>query len=517
MVPSACILKDKKDSYGRFLLFKSRFYTVGNRTDAAQYDPFDKTSPTAGHDLVCLLLAYASYYAYLCETFDVPSAYVKATLPDGKRHVMRINRTVARILIDVDPDARHYLREDGTILIELQQALYGLPEAGRLWHAFLTNIFKKAGYVHMPNETCVWKRVHGEGNQQQVSFLVIVVDDVLHIYNKKKARDHLYEAMSKDGIPNVTVQSLSDNNPISFCGISIEYSQGRGLFMSQPGYLTTLINEYAETDRTYPTPLPSNYSTRKLTREQMEPMPGGTGKYLRVLNSVAWMVKTRPDIACAVSYLQTQQATPRMVDWQDVQHVLGYLRGTGNLGILYNVTSLVPGQLIDVALAAHERDRKSHTGSVIVMGPGGPAVEWSSTKQGSVAPDACGGELIGLSDKADALLLMRERMKFLGGPKQGTWEIYQDNTSTITISYMGRPSTAARRRYIDIRYFWLKQYLDANVFRLVYCPSKLMYADVLASVRSGAEFHDFVTRFMSRAPLPKARPNAAESADKSKK
>jgi hypothetical protein len=105
--------------------------------------------------------------------------------------------------------------------------------------------------------------------------------------------------------------------------------------------------------------------------------------------------------------------------------------------------------------------------------------------------------------------LLRERMMFFGGPKLGPLEIYQDNTSTVTISYMGRPSAAARRRYIDIRYFWLKQYLDSNVLRLVYCPSRVMYADVLASVRSGREFADFVRRMVSSGPYARERPTVA--------
>ena len=67
----------------------------------------------------------------------------------------------------------------------------------------------------------------------------------------------------------------------------------------------------------------------------------------------------------------------------------------------------------------------------------------------------------------------------------------------------------ARRRYIDIRYFWLKQYLDSNVLRLVYCPSRVMYADVLASVRSGREFADFVRRMVSSGPYARERPTAA--------
>jgi hypothetical protein len=424
---------------------------------------------------------------------------------------MRINRTVARILVEVDPESRRYVQEDGTILVELLQALYGLPEAGQLWHKFLTNIFEKAGYEHMPNDTCVWKREHGTRDQKQISIVAIVVDDVLHVYNKLAAREHLYKVMRDERIPKVTVQPLSEDTPISFCGISLEYAHDKSVFMSQPGYLHTVVNEYAETERTHPTPLPTNFSTRKLGAEQMEPLPGGTGKFLRVLNSIAWMERTRPDIAAAVSYLQTQQANPRMVDWQDVQHVLGYLRGTGNLGIMFNVKQLKPQGYIDVGWAVHERDRKSHTGLLITMGQGGPPIEWGSTKQKSVASSSTEAELIGLSDKADSLLLLRSRMKFLGVPEMGPIEIFQDNTSTVTISYMGRPSAAARRRYIDIRYFWFKQYLDAKILSLVYCPSRVMYADALASIRAGQEFAEFVRRVMSRAPPAREGPRANQS------
>jgi hypothetical protein len=102
-------------------------------------------------------------------------------------------------------------------------------------------------------------------------------------------------------------------------------------------------------------------------------------------------------------------------------------------------------------------------------------------------------------------------MKFLGVHEMGPIEIFQDNTSTVTISYMGRPSAAARRRYIDIRYFWFKQYLDAKILSLVYCPSRVMYADALASIRAGQEFAEFVRRVMSRAPPVRKGPRTDQS------
>jgi hypothetical protein len=498
--PSACILKDKKDSFGQFLLFKSRFYNVGSHTHDSNYGAFDKTSPTASHDTICLLLALASYYKWLLETFDVPSAYLKATLEEGKRHCMRINKTVAQILLEVDPEARRYVQPDGTILVELLQALYGLPEAGKLWHTFLCNVLTKAGYKSMPGDTCLWKRVVNSNGVQHVSIIAIIVDDCLHVYNKMAARDHLYDALRRERIPRVTVQQLSDSTPISFCGISIEYLRGRGLFMSQPGYLLALVNEYAENDRTYPTPLPINYASRTLSESQKQPLPGGTGKYLRVLNSIAWMERTRPDIAAAVSYLQTEQAEPRLIDWADVQHLLGYLRGTSNLGVLYNATSIGPYEMIDCAFGVHVRDRKSHTGTIRFFCKDGPAIGWSSGKQKSVASSSTNGELISLSDKADGLLATQAKLEFLQVKVQLPMEVHQDNTSTITISYMGRPSAHARKRYIDIRYFWFKQYLDSGVLKLVYCPTAVMWADALASVRFGQDFAQFVQRVMTKGP-----------------
>jgi len=498
--PSACILKDKKDSFGQFLLFKSRFYNVGSHTHDSNYGAFDKTSPTASHDTICLLLALASYHKWLLETFDVPSAYLKAPLEEGKRHCMRINKTVAQILLEVDPNARRYVQSDGTILVELLQALYGLPEAGKLWHTFLCNVLTKAGYKSMPGDTCLWKRVVNSRGVQHVSIIAIIVDDCLHVYNKMAARDHLYEVLARERIPRVTVQQLSDSSPISFCGISIEYLRGRGLFMSQPGYLLALVNEYAESERTYPTPLPINYASRTLSANQTQPLPGGTGKYLRVLNSIAWMERTRPDIAAAVSYLQTEQAEPRLIDWADVQHLLGYLRGTSNLGILYNATSIGPFEMIDCAFGVHVRDRKSHTGTIRFFCRDGPAIGWSSGKQKSVASSSTNGELISLSDKADGLLATQAKLEFLQVRVQLPMEIHQDNTSTITISYMGRPSAHARKRYIDIRYFWFKQYLDNGTLKLVYCPTAVMWADALASVRFGQDFAQFVQRVMTKGP-----------------
>jgi hypothetical protein len=52
--------------------------------------------------------------------------------------MMRISKRIAKILLQVDPQARPFLQDDGAILVEIRRSLYGLPEAAKLWKNYLT-------------------------------------------------------------------------------------------------------------------------------------------------------------------------------------------------------------------------------------------------------------------------------------------------------------------------------------------------------------------------------------------
>ena len=46
-------------------------------------------------------------------------------------------------------------------------------------------------------------------------------------------------------------------------------------------------------------------------------------------------VCTRPDISAAISSLSRFNSKPGMAHWEGVQHVLRYLKGTTDAGIIY--------------------------------------------------------------------------------------------------------------------------------------------------------------------------------------
>ena len=103
---------------------------------------------------------------------------------------------------------------------------------------------------------------------------------------------------------------------------------------------------------------------------------------------------------------------------------------------------------------------------------------------------------MGMSDMFDLLQCAHELAEFIQARQETPFTVFQDNTSTITIAYMGRSSSHAKRRFIDIPYFWFKEHLEAKFAKLVYLASADHPADLFASIRSGAKFRYFTKLIM---------------------
>jgi hypothetical protein len=65
--------------------------------------------------------------------------------------------------------------------------------------------------------------------------------------------------------------------------------------------------------------------------------------------------------------------------------------------------------------------------------------------------------------------------------------LYQDNQSTIALAKKGR-STSARTRHIAIRYFFVKDRVDAGEVEIEYLPTGDMRADIMTKPLQGDLF-----------------------------
>jgi hypothetical protein len=498
LLPCSMVVKDKRDSKGELLQWKSRLATGGHKTNPENYQPFDKTSPTASMDSVYSVLGIMQNNRMNLEVCDVPSAYLNTPLPKGKKHVMRIKPSIAKYFVIADPSAKRYLQPDGSLLVQLERALYGLPESGKLWHELLKEKLQASGYIHKPNDSTVWKRFEKkDGKNVSISIVLVFVDDFMHVWKGPNGgnatRDRLHSELEKRGLPKLKCSRLTEANAISFLGLSIQMLPGFRLFVSQPGYSAALAENYGY-KRKQNSPLPPDFNSRIVSAEDQKALDeSGKTHFRKQIMSIAWVVRTRPNIATAVAHKQTKCSAPAVIDQKDLGYMTGFLANYPNAGIVIDCRSTQLHLYVDVGHATHG-DMRSHTGGIVSLGRlgyGGVPIIWKSLKQKVVSLHSTSAELIGLSDMFDLLQCANDLMEFLQIKQKQPFTVYQDNTSTITIAYMGRSSSHAKRRFIEIRYFWFKEHLDAGFAKLEYLASADHPADLLASVRTGADFSNF--------------------------
>jgi hypothetical protein len=139
---------------------------------------------------------------------------------------------------------------------------------------------------------------------------------------------------------------------------------------------------------------------------------------------------------------------------------------------------------------------KSHTGGVISLGTG--SVHVSSKKQQLMTKSSTEAELVGVSDVLPQILWVRQFLE-AQGHGIGKVVLYQDNQSTIALAKKGR-STSARTRHVAIRYFFVKDRVEAGEVVIEYLPTEVMSADIMTKPLQGDLFREMRDRVLGITP-----------------
>ena len=142
-----------------------------------------------------------------------------------------------------------------------------------------------------------------------------------------------------------------------FLELSIQRIPGLRLFVSQPVYSAALVETYPYS-RKQNSPLPPKFNSRTLSEEDMAPLDDNEiTLYRKQIMSIAWLVRTQPNIAAAVA--------PRDIDNRDLAYIIGFIANNLSAGMVIDCRDLQLYLYVDVGHATHE-DRKSHTGGLVV-------------------------------------------------------------------------------------------------------------------------------------------------------
>ncbi|OKO98596.1 Retrovirus-related Pol polyprotein from transposon TNT 1-94 [Penicillium subrubescens] len=470
ILPGKWVYDLKQDSEGYILEFRARWVVCGNRqTPGVDFQPDERYAPVASDAAAKLFLSMAAISGYRVWQWDVVAAYLNAALDN-------------RAIFMKQPTGHEYYSPDGTDFVcLLNQALYGLRQAGYLWHEVCTKDLDELGLEPLESEPCIYT------NPDFSVYILIYVDDMLATGEEAEV------AAIRQGL--ASKRKLKELPFSRFLGCDIT-REGSVILANQQAYLTHLIRDEG-LQNTNPASIPMNPSWRTPIEKPDPADCVDKLKYAQKMGKVGWLsIKMRPDIASAVSKLQRRSGSPREADMLAYRDLLQYLAGTIDLGIPFgrDPTKGLEGY-VDSSYGDAE-DGKS-TEAYIWFFAGAP-ISWSSNRQEIVAASSTMAEYCAMTPALKEGLYLAKLCADLGlrNPLNQD-EDFEKNTPLLlhsdsdnAITTVMNSKIAPKMNWISTRYHLIRDCIRKNLITLVNIPSKANPADILTKAKPHPVFEE---------------------------
>jgi len=468
-------------------------------------------APTVSADTVRMFLAIGAQSGEVAWALDVRTAYLHAEqtktlyayrptfvpflhMPrkdvDGWRETLkRANKADLRAM------GQPNRRNPGTVW-ELKKSVYGIPDAGAKWNQMLNNFFvspiTKApdghetgglGLLRCATDPCLYYKRDGD------EWLLVMawVDDVP--FNGTKNMKQWFKSRMER---KFSIDFMGDMT--AFLGMSVTWdTKEHTVEVTQTGMIEALCDTYrcylnGRRKRKVYTPMPTGLQLTPATETEVEeakfyPFP-------QLVGALSYLAQwTKVEIQVSVSMLSQHLKGWSKTHWGLALGVLEYLESTKLFGIIYSKDKDEHGANIiysygDADLGA-DKSRRSRTGA-LVMANGG--VIFCKTKlQNQVQLSTAGAELTAQVEVGKAAMGLRNILSEIGLEQKDPTIIYQDNQAAIAISTTPG-SINSKSKYLDLKLFKMREWISDETFKLVYCKTKRMLADILSKNLEKGQF-----------------------------
>ena len=474
------VLKIKLNSDGSIDKFKARLVVRGfQQIEGVNYH--QTNSPVVGYHTLRVLVSYATTlrpYGYKMYQWDVPTAYLHASLPEDE---------VLYMTIPEGMDTPDHPRTD--FIWRLRKGLYGSKQGGRLWQRKMTTFLLNHGWVQAMSDDCLY--IFHEGDE--VAYLGVYVDDLNLVCRSDRIRKSFFAQLNKEfGIP---MEDIDDE---------IEYLLGIKVTWDEDTQSTSLTQELA-IDKLLAVAKMTDCSEKEIPMNANETLCKNEGAedtsfpYRTVIGICLYLSQvTRPDIAFASSALSKYVSCPSSNHVKVAKHLVRYLKGTRTLGIRYYASGneerstkgtghVNKNKIITYADAAYADDvdtRASTQGYVVLMNGG--AVAWQATSQKWVTLSTTESEVAGCVSAMREVLGLRVLTRELGIEQPGSSIVWQDNQGAI---YQQRGTKLQRKaKHYLIKLAWARDVINRGEVHVDYCTTDLMKADMFTKALHNTAF-----------------------------
>ena len=169
----------------------------GGGQDRNHYTREETSSPTvsiSGLDLSLMTTMHSHKPECVCVTADVGCAYLNAKMPKNdltKLVHIKIEPDIATMLIEVDTTMIPYVRKNGSIIAELNKALYGCIESAVFWYEELSHTRMSLGLKKNNAGPCIFDLF-----SKRTLTIADYVDDLMILSNSARTSDCLPEELA---------------------------------------------------------------------------------------------------------------------------------------------------------------------------------------------------------------------------------------------------------------------------------------------------------------------------------
>ena len=287
----------------------------------------ERIAPTARSTSHNILMTIASMKGRQLIVGDIPSAYLQADHKpaDGRPVFIVADKHTSSLIAEAHPEFKDFIMPNGTMILKVKKAMYGLVESAWLWYKELERHLTSIGYKASSSDRALfYKRTMKDGVCIASNIASVHVDDIASAATPNKEGKALelefWDSMEAKW-PGIKKQTGPHYRHLSW---NIHQDpKTKHISKSQRDYILEIVKS-SGIEKEFNLPARSNILESDSTSEQLPSQ--GISTFRSTLQKVAYAREGRPDIDFTVSFLQTKQNSPTKQDWEDLSHLLGYLK-----------------------------------------------------------------------------------------------------------------------------------------------------------------------------------------------